>query len=245
MFRWIVTWDWRIPEKNIHHLLTTANLYSFSWLFLLFIHLAYPYTAATWQVLILLLISSSLSPLFRTFGVVPRTRNIIGITVTFMLHIFRFIGMVQFFLSFTFAQRSDWTTKSPHWQVLLFFLSKTRLSFHVRIRWSDCMSKSQRIFGISFSWRDAGLCIWLCQDDQILTTFTVPCGLLKSTRCTCHSCPSVPVGCIPLLCIWLFHLFFSIVGCVIQLLSAFLSLSLSQRYLHLQFSYVFSIVAFK
>ena len=52
-------------------------------------------------------------------------------------------------------------TKSTIWQVLIFFLLFiSRFGLLARIKWSFCISKSQRILCIWFSRTDSGLCIY-------------------------------------------------------------------------------------
>ena len=66
---------------------------------------------------------------------------------------------LSFFLfSFNFTLRSARTAKSTILQVLSFLLIIIRSGCLVEIRWSVCISKSQRSLCVSFSRKDAGLC---------------------------------------------------------------------------------------
>ena len=92
---------------------------------------------------------SSLFP--KLLGTVANTPVIISITITFMFHSFfsslaRFEYLFIFLLSIIFSLWSARTAKSTRCKVLFFFLINTRFSPLAEIRWSVCMSKSQRIF---------------------------------------------------------------------------------------------------
>ena len=68
---------------------------------------------------------------------------------------------LSFFLhSFSFILWSAGTAKSTILQVLFFLLIIIRSGLLAEIRWSVCMSKSHRSLCVSFSWTDAGLCIY-------------------------------------------------------------------------------------
>ena len=69
------------------------------------------------------------------------------------------LGIYLFSLSFIFNLWLDVTAKSTVQQVFFLLLTITRFGRLVEIRWSVCISKSQRIFCVSFSWTDSGLCI--------------------------------------------------------------------------------------
>ena len=45
-------------------------------------------------------------------------------------------------------------------QVVLFLLINTTTGRLARIGWSVCISKSERILGISFSWTNSGFCVY-------------------------------------------------------------------------------------
>ena len=69
-----------------------------------------------------------------------------------------------FSLSFNFTRCSAGTAKSTILQVLFFFLFfffiNIRSGSLAEIRWSVCISKSQRSLCVSFSRTDSGLCIY-------------------------------------------------------------------------------------
>ena len=121
--------------------------------------------AVVWMISIRPLISKSLSlrtnPLLTVLNV-PIT---IGITVTFMFHSFfsslaRSSYLSLFSLSFSFILWSTGTPKSTIKQVLSFSSFFYWLSRLAEIKWSICISKSQRILCVSFSRTDSGFCIY-------------------------------------------------------------------------------------
>ena len=103
------------------------------------------------------------SPPYQAFEDFPSTPTIIGITVTFMFHnyfsflvVFNYLFLFSF--SFIFSLCSSGTAKSTIWQILflfIFLLTITRSGLLTGIRWSVCISKSQRILRISFSRMDS------------------------------------------------------------------------------------------
>ena len=108
---------------------------------------------------------SKFSSLFtKPLMTVSRAPTTIGINLTFMFHSFfhslpksRYLSF--FSLSYNFTLWSAGAAKFPIRQVLFFLLiiSSDRLA---EIRWSVCISKSQRSLCVSFSRRDAELCIY-------------------------------------------------------------------------------------
>ena len=70
----------------------------------------------------------------------------------------RYLSLFSF--SFSFTLRSVRTAKSTIRQVLFFWLTLTRFGHLVEIRWSVCISKSQRSLCISFSRTNSKLCIY-------------------------------------------------------------------------------------
>ena len=120
-------------------------------------------------------ISNSFSPFFKSCGRSQARPITIGITVTLMFYIFlsslaRFLYLSFFSLSLIYIQWSAGTAKSIIWQTLFFLgfffcfvlfcfvFNITRASFLAGIRWSVCISKSQKILCVSFSRMDYGLC---------------------------------------------------------------------------------------
>ena len=130
------------------------------------------------------LISKSSSPFINPLMTVPRAPIIIGINVTFMIHCFfnslarsRYLSF--FFLSFNFTLWSFGTAKSAlqsrhcghsglqsrdcnsassiFFLLLLIIIRSSRLA---EIRWSVCVSKSQRSLCVSLSSTDVGLWIY-------------------------------------------------------------------------------------
>ena len=87
----------------------------------------------------------------------------IGIIVTFIFHFFSLARSryLSFFShSFSFILWSAGTAKSTILQVLFFLLINIRSVLLAEIRWSVCISKSQRSLCVSFSRTGAGLCIY-------------------------------------------------------------------------------------
>ena len=66
----------------------------------------------------------------------------------------------QVFTFFYFYSMVSGTAKSMRWQILLYFLIKTRTSLLAWTRWSICILKSRRILWVSFSGIASGLCIY-------------------------------------------------------------------------------------
>ena len=121
--------------------------------------------AVVWMVTTCLLISKSFSPFTYSLGIVPSVPITIGVPVIFMFLIFlnfllRSWHLTLFSFSFNFTLWSAGTTKSTIWQVLFFLLTITRYGRLAEIRWAVCISKSQRIFCVTFSRTDSGLCIY-------------------------------------------------------------------------------------
>ena len=109
-------------------------------------------------------ISKSSSPCTNPLVTVPRAPITIGIIITFMFHSFfnslarsRYLSL--FSHSFNFTLWSAETAKSTILKVLLFLLIIIRSGRLAEIRWSVCISKSQRSLCISFSRTDSGLFI--------------------------------------------------------------------------------------
>ena len=95
--------------------------------------------------------------------------NTIGVTVTFMFHIFfssraRSESLSLFSLSFSFtlwsARMAKYTTQKVLFSFFFLFLTIARSGCLAEIRWFVCVSKSLRSFCASFSWTDPGLCIY-------------------------------------------------------------------------------------
>ena len=114
--------------------------------------------AVIWMVSTRPLILSSCTNLLVT---VPHATITIGITVIFMFHsLFSSLARYRYFsLSFSFILWLAGIEKSTSRQVLFFFttIMSGRLA---EIRWSVCISKSQRVLCISFSIIDSGLYIY-------------------------------------------------------------------------------------
>ena len=109
--------------------------------------------------------SKSSMPFNNPLVIVPKAPITIGTIVTFMFHsFFSFLARsryLSFFShSFCFILWSAGTAKSTILQILFFCVSIIiRSGLLVEIRWSVCMSKSHRIFCVSFSRTGAELCI--------------------------------------------------------------------------------------
>ena len=115
------------------------------------------------------LISKSSNPFINPLRIIPSTPGKIGITFTFRFQGF-FYSLARsryqflFSLSFIFTQWSVGTAKPTIWQrfflfFLLLLLTITWSGRLVEIRWSICITKSQRRFYVSFSWTDTECCI--------------------------------------------------------------------------------------
>ena len=110
------------------------------------------------------LISKSSLPCTNPFLTVPRTPITIGITVTFLFHSFFSSLASSRYLSFFFRSLLILLCglpgqKSPKTRQVLFFFcwQSGRLA---EIRWSVCISKSQRTLCVSFTRTNSGLCIY-------------------------------------------------------------------------------------
>ena len=108
--------------------------------------------------------SKSSTPFNNPLVTVPKAPITISIIVTFMFHSFfnylarsRYISF--FSLSFSFILWSTGTTKSAILQILFLLLIIIRSGRRAEIRWSVCISKSDRSLCVSFTRTDTGLCI--------------------------------------------------------------------------------------
>ena len=104
----------------------------------------------------LLLFQKFSIPFINPLVTVPRIPITISVIVTFMFHsFFSSLAKLRYFsfflLSFNFTLRSARTAKSAILLVLFFLLIIIRSGPRAEIRWSVCMSKSQRILCVSFS----------------------------------------------------------------------------------------------
>ena len=109
-----------------------------------------------WMVSTHPLISKSSSPFTNPLVSVLRAPITIDITVSFMFHSFssslaRSWYLSVFLLSFSFTLWSARMAKSTIQQVLFFLLTITRSGRLAKIRWSICISRSQRILYVSFT----------------------------------------------------------------------------------------------
>ena len=109
--------------------------------------------------------SKSSSPFNKPLVTVPKAPITIGIIVTFMFHSFfnslarwRYVSFFSHSLSFILC--SAGTAKSTILKILFFVVIIIRSGYLAEIRWSVCMSKSQRSLWMSFSRTVAGLCIY-------------------------------------------------------------------------------------
>ena len=90
---------------------------------------------------------------------------------------FQFPSKVQvliFLLSFSFTQWSPRTAKSTIRQVLFFLLIITRTGNLAKIRWSICISKSQRVCVFHSPGRIQGCAYTICTYGQISISRTIP-----------------------------------------------------------------------
>ena len=101
-------------------------------------------------------ISKSSRPFNNSLVTVPKAPITIGTIVTFMFHSFfnslarsRYVSF--FSHSFSFILWSAGKAKSTILQILFFVLLIIRSGFLAEIRWSVCMSKSDRSLCVSFS----------------------------------------------------------------------------------------------
>ena len=100
--------------------------------------------------------SKSSSPFSNPLVIVPNAPITIGIIVTFMFHSFFFNTLARsrylsfFSHSFSFILWSAGTAKSTILQVLFFLLIIIRSGLLAEIRWSVCMSKSDRSLCVLF-----------------------------------------------------------------------------------------------
>ena len=122
--------------------------------------------AIVWMVSTCPRTSKSSSPFNNPLVTVPKAPITIGIIVTFRFHSSRYLSF--FAHSFSFILWSARTAKSTTLQILYFFffffffflLIIIRSGLLVEIRWSVCMSKSQKNLFVSFSGTAAWLCIY-------------------------------------------------------------------------------------
>ena len=124
-----------------------------------------------WMVSILSLVSSFSCLFSSSLGTVQSAPTTIHITDTFKLYSFfcsrtrsRYLPIL---IPFIFTLWSAEIVKFNRWQVLFFLLINTRSCLLTGIRWSVCISKSQRILCVSFSRTDSGswiyhLSVWSC-----------------------------------------------------------------------------------
>ena len=111
--------------------------------------------AVVWMVLICPLISKSNRLLTKLLRTIQSALFTIGITVTLMFHIFFVLGQdPSTYLSFRFLWFSLYGPPGS-----FFFLTLTRFGLLAWIRWSVCISKSQRILCILSSKTDFRWCI--------------------------------------------------------------------------------------
>ena len=112
------------------------------------------------------LISKSTSPFINPLITVLSSSIKLGIMVPFMFHSFFSSQVRSRYLSFFSPLFQFYPVISQKGKVLysagslFFLLSITRSGCLAEIRWSVCVSKSQRILYISFSRMDSGLCIY-------------------------------------------------------------------------------------
>ena len=100
-----------------------------------------------------------------SFETVPKAPIAIGIIVTFCsIYLFNSLARSRyvcfFSRSFNFILLLAGAAKSTILQILFFLLIIIRSGLLAEIRWSVRMSKSHRSLYVSFSWRDAGFCVY-------------------------------------------------------------------------------------
>ena len=122
--------------------------------------------AIVWMVSICPPISTSSSPLSRPLGTIPSTpvTTVISITLRFYCFLSCQAKSKNLFLilfSLIFTLESTGMAKSTIQQVLFFMLIIIRPDLLVGISWSVCISKSERIFYISFSKMNSDLCMYI------------------------------------------------------------------------------------
>ena len=118
-----------------------------------------------WIVLVHPTISNSSSPLFNLLRTVPRTPITISITIPLRFRSFlssqarsKYLSPFSLFLISTL--QSAGKTKSTIRQILFLVLIISEFCFLAGIRFSVCISKSQRILYVSISRTYSGLCTW-------------------------------------------------------------------------------------
>ena len=109
--------------------------------------------------------SLSSRPFNDPFVTVLKAPITIGIIAFFMFHsFFQFPSKVEVFIFlftfFSFIQWSARIAKSTTLNILFYLLIVIRSGLLAEIRWSVCMSKSQRSLCVSFSRTCVGLCIY-------------------------------------------------------------------------------------
>ena len=102
------------------------------------------------------------SPLAFLFPIlpVPLVSPPLSSSIVFFSFLARSSYLFLFSPSFNFTLWSAGTAKFTIRQVLGFLLTMTRSGRLSEIMWSVCVSKSQKIFCVSFSRRDSRLCIY-------------------------------------------------------------------------------------
>ena len=114
-----------------------------------------------------LFIYKSSSPFTNPLVTVPRAPITISITVTFMYQsLFNSLSSSMNFpllsFSFSFTLRSAGTPKSTIRQVLTCLLTMTSSNRLVEIKWSVCISKSQKVFVFHFPGQMLGCAYNVC-----------------------------------------------------------------------------------
>ena len=120
--------------------------------------------AVVWMVSTRRLTFKSSSPCTNHLMTVPRALTTIGVTVTFMFQSFSVLlqgpGTYFSFRPPSVLSCGPLVRQSPLFDRFSFLLTITRSSSLAEIRWSVCISKSQRIVYILFSRTDSGLYIY-------------------------------------------------------------------------------------